>query len=256
MGQQKTLVVTGGWRNQKSSGARFLKLFPLGGWEETRLVIGGLETWLAKCLKIWGNSEKVCVLYISVWLMVAVFITCLLVHSLAANFLVHSRPRPLWEILICIKDRGIFPKMIRFRMFTKRTSGSTVNQEKIMDQCSRWYFSYWSTGDMHLFYLCLFHYGQWIRIFVRIISITHFWAESNLMQNVVDFPYNKTRLGVMLHDPWNLTPLGLAAPQRAGYGRSQWRSGGRVGLGCFTSKVWPNWYVNFKEWTRGNPGNY
>lgn len=74
------------------SGARFLKLFFLGGWEETRLMIGGLERWLVYASKFRGipNSKKVCVFYISGWLMVAVFITCLLVHSLAAKFRVHN----------------------------------------------------------------------------------------------------------------------------------------------------------------------
>ena len=95
MGQQKTLVVTGGWRNSKRefSGARFLKLVSLlGGWEETRLMIGRLEAWLVYASKFGGipNSKKVCVSYISGWLMVAVFITSLLVHSLAAKFLVHN----------------------------------------------------------------------------------------------------------------------------------------------------------------------
>lgn len=55
-------------------------------------MIGGLERWLVYASKFRGipNSKKVCVFYISGWLMVAVFITCLLVHSLAAKFRVHN----------------------------------------------------------------------------------------------------------------------------------------------------------------------
>ena len=61
-------------------------------------MIGRLETWLVYASKFGGipNLKKVCVFYISGWLMVAVFITCLLVHSLAQLLgKGNRRPRPL-----------------------------------------------------------------------------------------------------------------------------------------------------------------